>query len=133
MAFVKTVDIDHWVGATNRSERPPWRSVEQSLAFVDQLNGKTRTQVVFQGDGRSLIVGGGNDGRYSVLTIGDDEAFYTLTTAQQHPGKEVLMVAGGQAGAYPAEQAVSLSEVKTAVEEFVKSGEPAAALVWQKD
>lgn len=83
---------------------------------------------------RSLIIGGGNEGQFSVvLTVGEDEQFFTLTDSTISSNDETTIVTGGQAGRFPRNQAIKLAAAITAVKSFFESGQPAASLTWQRD
>jgi ssDNA-binding replication factor A large subunit len=132
MAFVRNIIADNWVGTKSNNKESTCRSVDEAIDAVKQLNGKNHTQVVMKGDGRTLIIGGGNDGRYSVvLTEGDDQAFYTLVDPKGNRDIEVTIVTGGQSGAFPGNQSVDLEAAIAAVRHFYNVGEPSPGLTWQ--
>jgi hypothetical protein len=134
MSFVKKIISDDWSGTKSNNLESPGRTVEDAIDAVKQLNGRNHTQVVLKGEDRVLIVGGGNEGRYSVvLAFGDDEAFCTLVNPESTSTQDVIIVTGGQAGAFPQNQCVTLDAAIAAVSEFFDSGEPSRALAWERE
>ena len=134
MSFVKKIISDDWSGTRSNNLESPGRTVEEAIEAVKRLNGRNHTQVVLKGDDRVLIVGGGNEGRYNVvLAIGEDEEFRTLLNPESISSQDVIIVTGGQAGAFPQNQCVALDTAIAAVSEFFDSGEPSPALAWQRE
>ena len=133
MAFVNEIITDMWVGARKQSDRVPCRDLSQVVNAIRKLDGDKYTEVILFGQGRTLIIGGGNKGRYVVvLTVGQDEAFQTLLNATPAVGDDIPVVVGGQEGLYPANQVVDLSAALQSSESFFESGEPAANMRWER-
>jgi len=134
MAFVKQIVSDNWTHTGNDREETAFQSVDQALRAVRSLNGRNRTQIFLEGDGRLLMIGGGNNGCYSVqIIVGQDEAFYTLTNPASREDREVEIVTGGQAGMFPESQCVDLNSAIEAVREFVASGQPSKSGTWEHE
>jgi len=134
MSFVKKIISDDWSGTKSNNLESSGRAVEDAIDAVKRLNGRNHTQVVLKGEDRVLIVGGGNEGRYNVvIAFGDDEAFCTLVNPESTSSQDVIIVTGGQAGAFPQNQCVTLDTAIAAVSEFFDSGEPSPALAWQRE
>lgn len=132
MSFINRICADNRHGVRNQEEEYACTDIDAALEAVRRLNGSSRTQVLFQGMDRDLIVGGGNEGRYSVfLTVGEDREFYTLIDPEKAAGDEVEIVTGGQAGLFPGNQCVSLPSVLMAVRDFFELGQPSPALKWE--
>lgn len=131
MAHIKAIISDKWFGRKVENEEMPCQSVDEALEALRRLNGKDRTQVLFQGADKALMIGGGNEGRYSVvIVVGEDERFYTLTDATNEGHGDVTIVTGGQAGSFPANQCIGLEDSLKAVRDFDRHGEPSPDLKW---
>ncbi|HEY6345535.1 MAG TPA: Imm1 family immunity protein [Bryobacteraceae bacterium] len=132
MPFIDKIVADNWKGAKNTNQKYTCRNVGDAIEAIERLNGRNFTQVVLKGKDAALIVGGGNGGRYSVeLALGEDKDFYTLVNPKTTGDQDVTIVTGGQAGAFPANQCVSLAFVLKAVEDFFVHGQPSSALTWE--
>ena len=131
MSFIKRICADNRHGVRNQEEEYDCTGIEAALGAVRRLNGGSRTQVLFQGTDRDLIVGGGNDGRYSVyIAVGEDREFHTLIDPEKPADEEVEIVTGGQAGIFPGNQCVPLESALRAVRDFYDLGQPSPALKW---
>jgi len=106
--------------------------------MIRQLDGRAYTQVVLEGDGKALLIGGGNDGRYNVvLAVNIDEAFYNLLNPAacadtELANTELKVVTGGQAGLFPTRQCVDLETTLKAAAVFFDTGKMAQDLVWER-
>ena len=134
MPFVHKIISDDWAGAKSNNQESSPQTVDDATDAVKRLNGRNHTQVVLRGKDRVLIVAGGNEGRYSVvLAVGVDQMFYTLTNPDGAADQDVIIVTGGQAGAFPQNQCVTLEAAIAATSDFFDSGEPSPALTWQRE
>jgi hypothetical protein len=134
MPFIQKIILDDWVGPRSNNQESRCASVDDAIEAISRLNGRNHTQAVLKGQDRTLLVGGGNDGRYSVvLTLGDDEVFYTLIDPESTAERDVVIITGGQAGKFPQNQSIGLTAVIKAVRDFFELGEPSPALVWKRE
>lgn len=133
MAHVDRLITDNWVGAKANNREVACRSLDDALIAIGKLNGTNHTQVVLKGEGSTLVVGGGNQGRYSVeLCVGEDEEFHTLIDPAVAADGELEIVTGGQAGLFPKNQAVTLAAALEAARYFYTSGKPSPAVTWRR-
>jgi hypothetical protein len=80
-----------------------------------------------------LAIGGGTNGRYIVYVAYDDESFRQAGTKSPPAEPTLWIVAGGQAGDYPACECLTLGEAVEAVEAatvWARTGELTDALTW---
>lgn len=134
---MKTVEIYEDDQAVKDRRNPPRTclDVEDALGSIRRLDGVRRTSVAFElNDDLSMLIGGGNDGRYVVQIIrGVDEEFFTLLAPDRVGSDELLVVAGGQTGHYPVSQVVDLTTVLHAVRFFLETGRPAPDVAWRHE
>ena len=132
MPYVKTVSSDKRVANRDEGETIPVSNFAQVESALRALDGKIRTQVILEGDGKALMIGGGNDGGYNLLVAVEvDQQFFNLVNPQGHVGERNRLVIGGQEGIYTGRQVVNLDTVLQAASTFFESGECADNLAWE--
>ncbi len=100
-------------------------------AAIDALDADVRTLVVVSGPGESHLAVGGGKGQFVVYATFDNLTFFNLV----HPGAGqgiLAVVAGGQAGEYPAEQVVGRAEALAAATRFLVDGRLGEDLGWRR-
>jgi hypothetical protein len=95
---------------------------------IAALNGLDHTLVTIYRDDAHLAVGGSAEGLVVYCTL-DNEVFWQVVV-EADPEAMVTVVAGGQAGSYPATHVTSLGEATTAAVSFLAHGERASSLRW---
>jgi hypothetical protein len=132
--YVRRVVEDNWLGVRSNDVEYRCSDIEQIVAAIRKLNGRNKTSVYLQADGKmSLTVSGGNDGRYvAFLTIGIDDEFYNLVDLRQPEGQMLDIVTGGQGGVFPAKQCVGLETALAAARQFAIDGSMSPSLAWEK-
>ncbi len=132
--YVKRIAEDNWSGVRNNEDEYECSIIEQVVAALKKLNGRTKTEVYLLADEeKSFSVGGGNDGRYvAFVTIGVDDEFYNLVDLRQPEGQELDVVTGGQRGTFPTKQVVGLSTAIEAARQFALDGSMSPSLTWEK-
>lgn len=110
---------------------PDWTQVLQAL---DAMDGKDQTLTCLEVvNGPTLMVGGGNAGRYIVnyLVNPDTQENYVLVDSSLD-GPVVEICAGGQVAEFPAQWCVQLSLAVDACEHFFRFGTMAPDQTWVK-
>jgi len=81
----------------------------------------------------SLMIGGGNEGRYVVtLNVNIDEEFYNAVDDSKAQDAELVVVAGGQAAEFPARNCLELSGALEAARVYFESGKMSDRIRWEK-
>jgi hypothetical protein len=122
--------LDEWVG--NREvgvpiDNPTWTDV---LTALSELNGETRTLLSLEEAGGAALQVGGGPSSFIVQYLEGGACW--CVTSESSAGGVVQLVAGGQAGEYPADLCVSSSQAREAAESFFASGTRAPILRWRK-
>lgn len=111
-------------------EQPAWRDIEEAIR---RLDGSTCSLVIL-GIGEPptphMGIGGGENGQYIVYATPDNIVFHTLINPNATSGK-VMLVAGGQRGAYEKQICVGLPEALRAARTYAESGELDSSLTWK--
>ena len=130
---ISTIFQDDWVGVRSNDREFECVDVSQVVDAIDRLNGKNHTLVILTlDDGTMMNIGGGNDGLYVVhVAIDIDRELFNLVDPTKSPEAVVDVVAGGQAGEYPARQAVDKDTVIRAAREFAVNGTMSSELTWE--
>jgi hypothetical protein len=129
--FAERLTYDRWTGNRDRPttvERPSWPAIQESIA---RLDGQEHTIAILSGKDEAHLAIGGGGGRYVVYATVDNQSFHNLVD----PGRgaeEERLVAGGQEGAYPARQVISLEEALEAAREYAATGALSKALHWEE-
>jgi len=111
----------------NKIERP---SLQDVMAAVQRLDGKTRTLVTLEvSDDHHLAVGGGG-GRYIVYMTLDNLQFKNLIIPGKS-GPKVMLTCGGQEGGFAPKQCVDLELASRAAATFARTGQPDPELAWE--
>lgn len=97
---------------------------------IQGLNGVDRTLVTVYRDESHLAVGGSADDGLVVYCTFDNEVFWQLL-GETDSDEPIQVVAGGQAGSYPARHVVTLAAALTAANEFSRTGTRDAGLRWE--
>ncbi|MDQ4504404.1 Imm1 family immunity protein [Sinomonas sp. ASV322] len=96
---------------------------------IAALDGVDHTLVtVYRNDAHLAVGGSANEGLVVYCTF-DSEVFWQVVV-DGDPGASVTLVAGGQAGAYPATHVTTLGDAITAAVDFLERGERAPGLHW---
>jgi outer membrane protein assembly factor BamB len=123
---------DNWQGVSSQDTEYPCESPEQVPEALSKLNGKNKTIVaLIVDDDHHLTVGGGNDGRYVCYITTGNTILNLKNPAAGKGTPRVRIVAGGQAGDFPADLCVDLSQVRSAAEYYLENGQSNPALVWE--
>ena len=132
--YVKRIAEDNWSGNRNSAIEYECGNIEEVFTAIRNLNGRNKTEVQLLSDAdRSMSISGGNEGRYiTFLTIGVDDAFYNLVDLRRVAENMLDVVAGGQSGAFPAKQVLSLETVLDAARQFAQDGSMTGALTWER-
>jgi hypothetical protein len=124
-----TATILTWDEGFNERELPS-PDLDDVRARIAALNGIDRSLVTVYRDDAHLAVGGSaNDGLVVYCTF-DNEVFWQIVV-DGDPGTSMTVVAGGQAGLYPATKVVSLGDALTAAVDFLERGERTSRLQWE--
>jgi len=99
---------------------------------IGSLDGDTRTLVTVYGEDAHLAVGGDSSTGLVVYATFDNEVFHQLVTGTGGGDREVMVVAGGQPGRYPAKSVVPLRDAVTAAGTFADDGRLDDRLTWVK-
>jgi hypothetical protein len=131
--YVTYFSVDKWVGPSDHGEELEAHSIRDIVSAIKNLNGRDRTNVILQSyKERSMTIGGGNEGRYiAFVTVDRDLKFYNLINPKAADGT-IDVVAGGQAGSFPARQVVDLRTVLKAAKYFAKFGRREPSLKWER-
>lgn len=97
---------------------------------IAALNGVDHTLVTIYRDGAHLAVGGSASDGLVVYCTFDNEVFWQVVV-DGDPDETVSVVAGGQAGSYPATHVTTLGDSLSAADGFLKQGERASGLRWE--
>lgn len=128
---VRKIVEEVWRGPEVESETRDWTTLDQALEALDRLDGRTRTSLVFMAGEDSLLSIGGGDGRFVVFHAWKvDQALRTLIDPMKPSDCCERVVAGGQAGSYPAHQCVGKRLVARALDHFFLHADVAPDLVW---
>lgn len=110
---------------------------EADLVGVDlagllaQLDGESQTLVtVLSGDAHAACGGDARSGVVMYATL-DGERFYQLINASSADDGDLCVVAGGQAGTYPARCVVSVDDAMSALLWFAERGELLPGASWE--
>ena len=104
-------------------------SADDLTTQISALNGADRSLVMIYRDEAHLAVGGSaSDGLVVYCTFGD-EVFWQLQSMGD-PMESQTVVAGGQAGSYPANLVVPLKDALAAAVEFAEHGVREPLLRW---
>ena len=110
---------------------PTWCQVVEAIRALDGIG---RTLVCLGKPlGPSLMVGGGNAGRYLVNYLVDletQENFVLSDPSAQ--GEDAEICAGGQVGVYPVQWCVSLEMVLAACDHYLQTGNMMPQFAWVK-
>lgn len=109
---------------------PTWGLVLHALLAMD---GQEKTLTCLElPNGTTLMVGGGNDGRYLVSILVDPETQEShVLTDPTATGPNAELCCGGQTAAYPAPWCVDLRLVLDAARHFISHGGMAPELTWE--
>jgi hypothetical protein len=121
-----TLDMDNSPGVHS----PTWGAVLHALLAMDGQE-KTLTCLGAQ-DGTTLMIGGGNGGRYLVnfLTASETQESYVLINPTA-VGTDVELCCGGQTAEYPAHWCVDFRMVLDAAHSFINDGGMAPERLWE--
>jgi hypothetical protein len=98
---------------------------------IESLNGRDLTDLYLQGPGEAhMAVAGGPDGLV-VYATRDNESFFSLCRRGDVAEGAIEVVAGGQAGDYPARRVVDCDTAKAAALHWMRHGEPNPSLGWE--
>jgi hypothetical protein len=125
---------ESWDGARqHESERTATSTADVDTA-IDRLDGARRNLVVLALPERSLSIGGGSGGRYVAhLTVGVDDAFYSIVDPQKSADATVDLMVGGQLSSFPARQCVDKAAVTEAARYFMEhDGAMSPAVPWEE-
>jgi hypothetical protein len=115
-----------------KASNPSWNQVQQALQHMD---GETIHEVSLEISGKgSLLVGGGNNGRYLVVNFAEnpvDEASFTLSDLGL-TGPDVTLTVQ-TFSEYPARLAVKLPLVLKVFEHFYYTGQVPKDVRWEID
>jgi hypothetical protein len=130
---ISFLSSDSWRGNMDNGETIPNPTWEQVEATIRGLDGEKQTLVTLNADENCYImIGGGQKGKYVVITTHDNVVFYNLTAQPEQKGQVVLVV-GGQGGEYPAKMCVGLEEATKAARSFFENGSLDTSLLWEVD
>lgn len=133
MPYVTLMGMDKREGVADRGETVDRPTRAEMVDALCRLDGETYTQLYLEGAGRTMMVGGGNDGLYTVyIAVEVDREFYNLVNPDASPTSQLMLVTGGQVGIFPASRCVELKAALKAAEVFFERGEPAESLEWQR-
>lgn len=107
---------------------PSKQDVESRIAGLDGIE---RDLVILYRNDSHFAVGGSASGRLVASCTFDNQELGQLTSGGD-PDAEITVMAGRQAGDYPANQVVGLAEVLTAVDAFVEDGSLAVKVSWKR-
>jgi hypothetical protein len=108
--------------------------VEQTAIsdLVDGLDQSTSSLIVIEPPtGESVLLVGGGLGQYVVTYVEPDQRSAVVVDRSADPDIEIRVVAGGQAGNYPARWVVSRATAVQAATAFSQTGSRAAELLWE--
>lgn len=124
------VEVRAGVSARTRRFEPDAAGARAALrsldgAHISQLGADT-------GDGRVMLIGGGNEDRFVVNVLIDGDAESHLLADPVGTSEEVELVTGGQRGLFPGAFVVSEALAARALVHFVETGRRDEALVWHR-
>lgn len=132
--FVDRIYEDEWSGVYCKDIEYECSDFEQVELAIRKLNGKNKTMVILSStkDHKTLTIGGGNDGRYiAYLSINTDDKFYNLINNDKNSFGQCDIVAGGQSGAYPSKQCLTINMVMDACKIFSLYGKKNPDAIWE--
>ena len=97
---------------------------------VRALNGDDLNDFYLQGAGEAHLAVAGGPEHFLVYATADNEQFLTATR-EADPAEIVEIVAGGQLGAFPATQMVSVEVADRAARFWLQHGRPDPSLSWE--
>lgn len=101
------------------------------VGLLSQLDGESRTLVtVLSGEGHAACGGDARHGVVMYVTF-DGDLFHQLSQKVSEDKDELWVVAGGQAGAYPAHCVVSIDAAAAALLWYADHGELLPAVRWE--
>jgi Immunity protein Imm1 len=137
MTFLTALNESISVGNRMESKRHSFSGLEQIEHALDRLDGKSRSELVLEGqDDTVMIIGGGKDKMFvATIAVRGDEALFDLLRPESKtpPGDESIeLVTGGQLGVFDAVQVVDRTTIAQAARAFAQSGQPDPGLRWRR-
>lgn len=100
--------------------------------LVDSLDQSASSLIVIEPPtGQALLLVGGGLGQYVVTYVEPDQRSAVVVDRSAEPDGEIQVVAGGQAGNYPARWVVSHATAVQAATTFSQTGGLASELSWE--
>ena len=128
------VFFDEWEGNKDKGGEIIVEESEQAIGLLRNLNGKNKTQLLLQSDqDTQLMIGGGPQWFIATFSVNVDEELYNLVRSNAEDGTEVSLVTGGQSCSFPSRMCNPREVVEKALNHFVKKGQMAPDLDWEKD
>lgn len=128
--YAKSLTTDSWKGGDCEESVIDRPREADLLEAIDRLDERVYTLVIVGGEGEAHLAVGGGRGRFVVYATFDNRTFHNLVE-RGRPGGVITIVAGGQAGEYPACQVVDRERAIRAASRFLSEGRLGEDLGWE--
>lgn len=126
------ISIDNWKGVFSNEENFELTTIDFLLHCIMKLNGKNKTSVALTIDEETyLIVGGGNECRYSVVGEKKGEIYNLINKNNINKEGYIQIVTGGQLGDFEIKYCVDKEMAMQAAIYFYENKDFDKTLEWE--